>query len=514
MRTFKNPVLPGFHPDPSVCRAGDDYYLVTSSFEYFPGVPVYHSKNLAEWELIGYALTRPSQLDLTRAKSSQGIFAPTIRFHRGTFIVVTTNMTIERGFYVTTDDPRGAWSEPVYIQEQGFTMDPSLLFDDDGKVYYTRHGGGRHGGVFQAEIDLATGRLHEPARPIWAGTGGIWPEAPHLYKIRGYYYLMIAEGGTSYDHAVTIARSKTPWGPFEACPHNPILTHRHDRTLPIQATGHADLVECPDGSWWLVLLGIRPWDGAHHHLGRETFLAPVHWDDRGWPVVNQGRPIEATSSAAGLPGGASGGRLMAYGARPMRDDFAGATLDLAWNFLRNPDRSQRSLEARPGWLRLFASAATLDDEAPASFVGRRQLHAACRVTSLLEFAPIASGEAGLVVRADERNHYVLALSLAERGLRVLLRSRVQGASTTIAELGWSEPRAELCIEACPSHYEFFARAAGGALCSLGRLPTEALSSEVTGGFTGVYVGMFVTGGTQAAPADFDYFEYTPLEASA
>lgn len=509
MRTIKNPILPGFHPDPSVCRAGDDYYLVTSSFEYFPGVPVYHSRNLAEWELIGHALSKDSQLELAGAKSSQGIFAPTIRFHRGMFIVVTTNMTTERGFYVTASDPRGPWSEPVYIQEQGFTMDPSLLFDDDGKVYYTRHGGGRHGGVFQAEIDLATGQLRESARPIWEGTGGIWPEAPHLYKIRGYYYLMIAEGGTSYDHSVTIARSRTPWGPFEACPQNPILTHRHDRSLPIQATGHADLVEAPDGSWWLVFLGIRPWDGAHHHLGRETFLAPVHWDAQGWLVVNQGRPIELATAGPELPPGSS--ELAMYGARPVRDDFEGTTLDLAWNFLRNPDRSRSSLEARPGWLRLFASSATLEHEASVSFVGRRQLHYACRATSVLEFAPVAGSEAGLVVRADERNHYALVLGHSEHGPRLLLQSRVEGLFRIVAELAWFEPRAELRVEARPSYYEFFVRARTGPFRSLGRLPTEPLSSEVTGGFTGVYFGMFVTGGTATPPADFDYFEYIPIE---
>lgn len=512
---INNPILPGFHADPSVCRAGSDYFLVTSSFEYAPGVPVLRSRNLVEWELVGHALERDSQLELAGAKSSQGIFAPTIRFHDGRFIMITTNMTTGRSFYVMTDDPtRGGWSEPIFVQETDFTMDPSLFFDDDGKVYYTRHGGGRDGAVFQAELELETGQLRQPARPIWGGTGGVWPEGPHLYKIHGTYYLMIAEGGTSYEHKVTIARSESPWGPFEACPRNPILTHAHDRTLAIQATGHADLVQSADGAWWLVFLGIRPWDGAHHHLGRETFLAPVHWDEAGWPVVNQNRPIEPMLSVAALPCEAPRAPYVPYASRPVRDDFDAASLGPAWNFLRSPQPQTYSLGARRGWLRLFPSSSTLDDEGPVSFVGRRQLHYDCVARSVLEFSPTTLGErAGLVVRADESNHYDLVLSFTERGRQVLLESRVQGKTSTVAELSWSSPRAELRIEASASYYEFFVGDSSGALQSLGRLPTEPFASEVTGGFTGVYFGMFASGGAGAPPADFDYFEYTPLEAS-
>src|SRR5690606_5257489 len=297
-----NPILPGFYPDPSVCRVGHDYYLVTSSFEYFPGVPIFHSTNLVDWRQIGHVLTRKGQLNLEGAKSSKGIFAPTLRHHQGTFYVVTTNMSGGGSFYVTSRDPAGPWSDPIHVQEQSFSMDPSLFFDEDGKVYYTRHGGLRDGGVYQAEIDVATGRLDAEPRLIWSGTGGIWPEGPHLYKVDGTYYLMIAEGGTSYGHEVTVARSASPWGPFELCPENPILTHKTDRKHPIQATGHADLVQTPEGSWWMVFLGIRPWDGEHHHLGRETFLAPVTWSPAGWPVVNGGKFVDLALAATGLPG--------------------------------------------------------------------------------------------------------------------------------------------------------------------------------------------------------------------
>ncbi|HXS18123.1 MAG TPA: glycoside hydrolase family 43 protein, partial [Polyangiaceae bacterium] len=296
-------MLPGTHPDPSVCRVGEDYYLVTSSFEYFPGIPVYHSKDLVHWQLLSHVLTRPSQLDLSGTKSSEGIFAPTIRYHGGTFYVITTNIGGGGSFLVTADDPRGPWSEPIWIRESGFTMDPSLFFEPDGRAYYTRHDGGRRGSIVQAEIDVKTGRLLSDPQRIWAGTGGIWPEGPHLYQHERSYYLLISEGGTSFEHSVTVARADSPWGTFEAAPTNPLLTHRALPDHPVQATGHADLVDTPDGQWFAVLLGIRPSSGRHHHLGRETFLAPVSWE-QGWPVINHGQPIELKMSRQGLPASA------------------------------------------------------------------------------------------------------------------------------------------------------------------------------------------------------------------
>src|SRR5215217_6358467 len=249
---FTNPILPGFHPDSSICRAGDDYYLVTSSFEYTPGVPIFHSRDLVHWRQIGHCLTRPSQLPLPLQQPSLGIFAPTIRHHDGVFSMVTTNLDQlistegrQGSFYVTTDDPAGEWSESVWVDQGG--IDPSLLFDDDGRVYLSSthnpraadpdEGSTEPGwGIQQSEVDIKTGRLLTEPRLIWTGTGGSHPEGPHLYKIAGRYYLMIAEGGTEYGHMETIARSHTPWGPWEACRHNPILSHRSYHS-PIQATG-------------------------------------------------------------------------------------------------------------------------------------------------------------------------------------------------------------------------------------------------------------------------------------
>jgi xylan 1,4-beta-xylosidase len=506
--TFKNPILPGFYPDPSICRVGEDYYLVTSSFEYFPGVPIFHSRDLVNWHQIGHVLTRESQLPLATAKSSQGIFAPSIRHHEGTFYVVTTNVSGGGSFYVTARDPAGAWSEPTWLPEASFGMDPSLFFDEDGHVYYTRHGGGERGGAYQAELDLPHARLDADARQIWAGTGGVWPEGPHLYKIGGRYYLLISEGGTSTNHMLTIARSASPFGPFEAYAHNPILTHRDRTSEPIQATGHGDLVQTADGHWWLVFLGIRRWDGKNHHLGRETFLAPVEWNADGWPIINGNQPIALDMSDVGLP------PRVPWPVEPARDDFSALELGFAWNFLRNPARASWSLSERPGFLRLHGSRASLDEIASPAFVGQRQRHHRSRAQTRLEFSPTSAGQrAGLTVRANEENHYDLVLTRVGAEQRIQLWTRVLGRSSLTAEQPLTVGAVELTVEAFPDRYEFAYAEGSSAPRRLGSAGTAPLSSESAGGFTGVYFGMFAsTGGTPSMPAaDFDWFEYRAVD---
>lgn len=506
---FDNPVLPGFYADPSVCRVGRDYYLVTSTFEYFPGIPIFHSRDLVTWQQIGHVLTRETQLRLTGAKSSQGIFAPTIRHHDGTFFVVTTNMSSGGSFYVTARAPAGPWSDPVWLSEPTFTMDPSLFFDDDGRVYYTRHGGGERGGAYQVELDLATGRLKGDARLIWAGTGGKWPEGPHLYKIDGRYYLLLSEGGTSTGHRLTIARSASPFGPFEPNPDNPILTHADHPLEPIQATGHGDLVQAPDDSWWLVFLGIRRWDGEHHHLGRETFLAPVVWTPEGWPVVNHGQPVALRMHAPHVRGTAA----KPAHERATRDDFDARELGLAWNFVRNPREGSWSLSARPGFLRLSGSLASLDEITSPTFVGRRQQHFRARAAALLDFHPETDGErAGLTLRANEANHYDLVITLRDGQRRAQLWTRVKGASSLLIDRPAPAGECHLVVQAFADRYEFACGERGGGLTSLASAPSQPLSTESAGGFTGVYVGMFAASSARPTmpPADFDWFEYEPL----
>ena len=288
---IKNPLLPGFYPDPSIVRVGDDFYMVTSSFSFFPGVPIFHSRDLAHWEQIGHVLDRPSQLPLGADWISGGIFAPTLRFHDGVFYMITTNVDHGGNFIVTAEDPAGPWSEPHWI-EGAVGIDPSLFWDDDGKAYYTGTGTGdmRHNHIWISEIDLQEFRLVGEKKDIWGGSQVLaWcPEAPHLYKKDGWYYLLIAEGGTEHFHAVTIARSKEVMGEYTGYDGNPIMTHRHlGMQAEIANTGHADIVQLQDGSWYMVMLASRPYGGYHKNMGRETFIAPMIWEN-GWPVVCPG----------------------------------------------------------------------------------------------------------------------------------------------------------------------------------------------------------------------------------
>lgn len=495
---YANPVIPGFYPDPSICRLAEDYYLVTSSFEYFPAVPIFHSRDLINWRQIGHCLTRKTQLNLDKIRCSGGIYAPTIRCHGGKFYMITTNVRDYdhlTNFVVTAEDPAGDWSEPVAFDGQG--IDPSLLFDDDGKVYLTSCGN------LQSELDVETGKLLSNPRNVWEGTGGRYPEGPHLYKINGTYYLMIAEGGTGCMHMETVARSKSPWGPFEPCPHNPILTHR-DSHSPIQATGHADLMQAHDGRWWMVFLGFRPAEGKfYHHLGRETFLAPVTWSEDGWPVVNEAGSVSLEMQADCLP-------PHPFPSEPVRDDFDSTDLRLCWNFLRNPYEGDWSLTARAGWLRLNGSALTLSDDDSPAFVGRRQRHFNCKVTALIEFDSQQDGdEAGLTAIMNSSHHYEIAVARLSGKRRVIVRRRIGTLAKVVADAPLPDGPVMLEIAAEPTEYTFRYAPAEGNITDLTTGETRYLSSEVAGGFTGVYLGMYATGNGRAggAPGDFDWFEY-------
>lgn len=509
---YNNPVIPGFHPDPSICRVGPDYYLVTSSFQYFPGVPIFHSRDLVHWKQIGHCLTRHSQLDLEGCKSSMGIYAPTLRFHQGRFYMITTNMKTFRNFYVWAENPEGPWSEPVWLEWEG--IDPSLFFDEDGRTYITGTNSFERveePGIYQALLDLETGCLLSERRLIWEGTGGVAPEGPHLYRIQGYYYLLIAEGGTEYGHMVTIARGSSPNGPFESNPNNPILTHRSSGST-IQATGHADLVQAEDGSWWAVFLGIRPvsvpFDARRHHLGRETFLAPVTWSLDGWPVIGDSGKVSEEMNA---------GTLSLESETPWieKDEFDGGQLELYWNFLRNPYAGSWSLQERPGWLTLHGSSVTLNDIDSPAFIGRRQQHFRCSVSTLLHYETKQEGEeAGLTVYMNERFHYEIALTHDSlMGCKVILRRRLGSLWKVELEEVYEGNEIILGLEADPFTYSFYYSKPNGERKSFGSGECSMLSTEVAGGFTGVFIGIYATGNGRpcTVPAHFDWFQYTPLE---
>ncbi len=512
--TFTNPIIPGFHPDPSICRVGQDYFLVTSSFEYFPGVPLFHSRDLVHWHQIGHVLTRPGQLPFAHWHPFSGIFAPTIRYHNGTFYMITTNVSSRGNFYVLTQDPFGEWSDPVWVDQGG--IDPSLFFDDDGRVYLTSTEPlhfpfpaeidlvAPFWGIQQSEINITTGKLLTEPRRIWTGTGGRSPEGPHLYKINGRYYLEIAEGGTEHDgHMVTIARCDTPWGPWESCPYNPILTHRSFHS-PFYALGHADLIEAHDGSWWLVCLGVRP-QGIPPitHLGRETFLAPVHWSDAGWPQVGQqGRLRVAMESPAFGP--------VYWEFQPDRDDFDGPQLGVAWNFLGTPTRNVWSLTDRPGALRLLGNEARLDDGSPVAFVGRRQEHFACKIATQLDFEPAVDGEeAGLTIWMNPSHHYDLFVTQQDAQRRVIVRRRIGSLVADVARVSIEPGPITLVVQAEPDHYTFGILDKSGKQQVLTTGETRYLAQEVAGLFRGVFFALYASSGDAAAstPAFFEWFDY-------
>jgi xylan 1,4-beta-xylosidase len=508
---YSNPVIPGFHPDPSICRVGQDYYLVNSSFEYFPGVPIFHSRDLVNWRQIGYCLTRTSQLPLEKAWISGGVYAPTIRWHQGTFYMITTNAAASGkggNFYVTATDPAGPWSEPVWIPQDG--IDPDLFFDEDGTVYVTSSG--RSGGtcrIVQSRLDLATGTLHDTNRDLWDGTGALGPEGPHIYRVGEWYFLMIAEGGTEFGHMEVVARSKSPRGPWEVCPRNPILTHRSSES-PIQCTGHADLVQAHDGSWWAVFLGVRV-VGYHrvHLLGRETFLAPVSWSADGWPVIGD-KGMTALSVDAPLlpqhplPKAAAG-----------RDDFDAAELGMQWNYLRNPVAGHSSLSERPGWLTLHGPANDINNMFPTPcLLGRRQEHLHCAASTLIQFEPQTDrDEAGMVVWQNMMHHYEVAVTRRAGRRAVIVRRRI---GTLWAEVACEPADGDLVllVEASPDSYQLAAWRADGTEVVRVKGESRYLSTEVGGLFTGVYLGLYATGNGRpcATPACFDWFDYEPREA--
>lgn len=342
MSKFKNPIMKGFYPDPSVCRVGNKFYLVNSTFTYFPGVPIFESENLVNWVQIGNVLDRKEQDDLENLDFSLGIYAPTIRYNNGIFYMITTNIGHGGNFIVKSPKPQGPWSKPYFIKDAA-GIDPSLFFDDDGKVYYVGTRGNSKGEKFSGdgeiwaqEIDLDKMELIREPHILWYGAmrNVPWAEGPHLYKKDGYYYLLISEGGTGINHCLTIARSKNIFGEYEGNPKNPIITHRHlGKDYPIINVGHGDLVESEDGNWYIVLLASRPCKG-YCNLGRETFLVRVVWED-GWPVVNPGEGKILFEQELGME------------AQPVQEnrhyDFLQKQLGYEWLFLRNSNEGLYSL---------------------------------------------------------------------------------------------------------------------------------------------------------------------------
>lgn len=500
---YTNPILKGFNPDPSICRVGNDYYMVTSSFEYFPGLPIYHSQDLVNWQQIGHCLTRDSQLPLHKVNASGGLFAPSLRYHDGLFYVICTNVSHGGNFYCTATDPAGPWGEPIYVGIN--SIDPDIFWDEDGRTYFVTQG---DEAIRVTEFDIKTGTVLSEERKVWGGIGQRFPEAPHIYRKDGYYYLMIGEGGTEYAHSVTIARSRHIYGPYESCPLNPILTHcnRIGQGNPIQGVGHADLIQATDGSWWAVFLGFRVTQvySYYHILGRETFLAPVDWPTNGWPQINGNGTVNLTMNVPTLP-------LKPFAPAPTRIEFDEDKLGFEWQYLRNPVRENYSLKEKKGHLMIKASPYTLDEAESVSFVSRRQTEHDFIAATTMTFQPKAdTDEAGLTLIQNNTHHYDLRLMKKGNGHVIQLRVRAGSIDYIAFEQPISKSEVELKIEGAPLYYTFYYKEAGSnSYKKLGGMDTRYLSTEVAGGFTGVMIGMYASSGGKktGTKAYFDWFEY-------
>lgn len=482
---FRNPVLPGSYPDPSICRVGEDFYLVTSSFAYYPGIPLFHSRDLVHWRQLTHVLHLPLQgLDV-----SDGIWAPTIRHHDGTFYVVSTVARDRRGsrtFVVTADDPAGPWSDPIPLEAEG--IDPSLFFDDDGRCWFTacRDASPGPGEVWMRELDLARLKLVGPTHVLWHGAlRGAWVEAPHVYKRDGRYHLIAAEGGTGSNHSVTAAQADAVTGPYRTDPRSPLLTHRHRGPgEPIHNVGHADLVETPDGELWAVALGIRPVDGTHT-LGREVFLVPVTWSAHGPVFAPESGGVRLSER---LPSVASG-----------QSPEAAPVSGLEWNSLRGPVDDR----VRPtnGGFEIDLGPEALSSTGVPAFIGRRQLHLRCRVRARITFtARSPAEEAGLAVFQNQDHHATLAVTAGG----VVLTMREAGTSTRVAAVPVAADDVVLTVDADEAGYTF-----RHGEVSLGTIERSFFSSERAGGFVGVYFGLYGTSNGHASSnrATVHRFEY-------
>jgi alpha-N-arabinofuranosidase len=517
-KNFRNPILPGFYPDPSICRVGEDYYLVTSTFEYFPGLPVFHSRDLVHWHQIGHVLDRPSQLPLDGVRFSRGLYAPTIRYFNGTFYVINTlveGKTRSGNFIVTATNPAGPWSEPHWL-DSAPGIDPSLFFDDDGRAWYTgnrmpaqpQYEGQRE--IWLQELDLESMCLVGETYALWDGAlmGAVHAEAAHLYKVEGRYYLMIAEGGTEHRHAVTIARSDSLSGPYEANPSNPILTHRHlGLDYPIVGTGHADLVQTQTGEWWMCMLAMRPYGGYFYNLGRETFLAPVRWE-AGWPIVSPGTGrVEFSYPAPDLP-------ETNWTPIPARDDFDAATLAFHWNFLRTPRDGFYNLSERHSHLRLRLRPERLSEPVNPSFVGRRQQHIHFIAECKVEFTPRSEHEcAGLALIQNNDFHFQFVITKTTQPVLRLIK-RAHAKEEILAEKPVNKAALYLKVEAHEQAYHFyFAEQPDTWRALTEQVDGRILSTPVAGGFVGTYLGMYASsnGRSSITHADFDWFEYVGLD---
>jgi xylan 1,4-beta-xylosidase len=511
---YLNPILAGFYPDPSICRVGEKFYLINSSFSYFPGIPIFESSDLVHWKQIGHVIDRKSQADFSGLGVSEGMFAPTIRYHNGTFYVICTNVASKGNFIVTTKNPAGPWSDPIWIP--GINgIDPDIFFDDDGKVYITHNGPppnnisvhNGHRAIYMFEYDLKSEKIIGESKLLVNGGTDmaikpVWIEAPHIIKKDGFYYLICAQGGTGYEHSEVVFKSKNVFGPYESYANNPILNQTHldpNRQNEISTTGHADFVQLPNGDWWSVFLGCRPYGMDLYNTGRETFMMPVVWKN-SWPeIVGGNQPIPFVNKKPNLPVSKEKIAPMT-GNFVSHDDFNGNTLDFKWNFIRTP--MEKWYELSNGKLNIEPRSANIHSKTNYSFIGRRQQHLYFEASTKLNYTLTTTKQtAGLVAFQNEKQYLLLGKRINSKGkVEVYLEetaATVNGGNSILLaskEIKKNSDDLYLKIEGKGRFYSFYYKSSEKEQWILLAKEVDAniLSTKEAKGFVGTYLAMYAS----------------------
>ena len=529
---FKNPILAGGYPDPSICKVGDTFYLVNSSFEYFPGLPIHKSTDLINWELIGHGLHRESQasstVNLVDVQSNGGIHAPTIRFNKGVYYIISTNVYYDAeknkanmvNFIITANNPAGPWSDPVHI-EGAPGIDPDLFFDDDGRVWYVGNQAPENpsfdgeGEIWLQELDLNEYSLIGERHLLWRGAcGGVWAEGPHMYKKDGKYYLIIAEGGTSFNHAVMVAMSEKIEGPYISNPRNPILTSRHlSYDNWVNSTGHGDIVELDDGRYYMVILGIRNEINRGSNMGRETFIAPLSWEREPfewkenkdlWPVVS---PISGKVEKENEVIFTNSSQINSYN---FRDDFNSKTLGLKWNFRRLPLENIYSLDKREGFLRIFSNQNIIKERHRAALMGFKQNQTNFEYFTSMNFNPENNkSEAGISIFQKDDNY--LNFTVVKKDGNFFIKVNAYNNNKLILKDEQLIPdykgKIKLKISSQEGEYKLFYSTRGFRYRLFDKLKNDILLSK---GYTGAHIGLYITSNGEDSNdyVDFDYVDYS------
>ena len=531
-QTFKNPILAGGYPDPSICRVGDEFFMVNSSFEYFPALPIHKSKDLVNWELVGHGLNRleqvSGQINLIDVQSNGGIHAPTIRFHNGKYYIITTNVYYDEikqrasatNFIITSSNPEGPWSNPIVIKGAP-GIDPDIFFDDDGRVWYA----GNHQPsdpsfsgeteIWMQELDPKNFQLIGQRFYAWRGAcGGVWAEGPHIYKKDGNYYLLIAEGGTSFNHSIMVAVSDKITGPYTSNERNPIFSSRHlSYDNWVHSTGHGDLVELEDGRWYIVMLGVRGDVKRKSNMGRETFIAPVSWEREPydwkerkivWPVIAPqfGRILKNNPVIFS--------ETIQNKEFFFVDDFNKTNLGLAWNHRRVPMQNMFDLVSNPGFLRVYTNPNKLQERKRANFIGIKQTESDFSFETIMTFSPsYDSDESGIAIVQKDNNF--LSLTIKKFNEDILLELKLMNnVETSIASKLIDHKctlPVQLKVESYQNNYRFYYAQKNDDFQLFAETPADLLLSH---GYTGAHIGLYTTSNGQMSTgyADFDRVEYT------